>query len=68
MKLIRTKIHGLYLIKPELFEDKKRGTFLEEIILKKFLKKIIYYSKSDSVTSLKNFKRGTLRGFHYQRN
>ena len=65
MKLIRTKIHGLYLIKPELFED-KRGIFRRNFCEKIFKKNNILFKIRQCNVS-ENFKRGTLRGFHYQR-
>tara|TARA_B100001057_G_scaffold496551_1_gene598300 strand:- start:910 stop:1443 length:534 start_codon:yes stop_codon:yes gene_type:complete len=65
MKLIRTKIHGMYLIKPELFKD-KRGIFRRNFCEKIFKRKnIIFEIKQCNISE--NFKRGTLRGFHYQR-
>ena len=46
MKIIKTKFKNLYLIKPNVYRD-KRGYFLEtynELIFKKNLKKLILFN------------------------
>jgi dTDP-4-dehydrorhamnose 3,5-epimerase len=58
MKLIKTKIAGLKLIKSQIFEDKRgylRETFRNKLIKKEFIFDVMSFSK-----------RGVLRGLHIQ--
>ena len=64
MKIIKTKFKNLYLIKPNVYRD-KRGYFLEtynELIFKKKFKKINFIQSNESY-SCKN----VLRGLHFQK-
>tara|TARA_B100000780_G_scaffold279034_1_gene255100 strand:+ start:163 stop:696 length:534 start_codon:yes stop_codon:yes gene_type:complete len=65
MKLKKTKIMNMYLIEPELFKD-KRGIFRRNYCQKKINKKNIFFKIKQCNVS-ENFKKGTLRGFHYQK-
>ena len=60
----KQKISGVYLIKPEPYSD-SRGFFRRH-----FCKKEFKYNKIDTnieqCNVSENFKKGTLRGFHYQ--
>lgn len=64
MIFIKQKIKGVYLIKPEPFED-NRGIFRRHFCIKEFKKHKIETSVIQSNIS-ENFKKSTLRGFHYQ--
>ena len=65
MKFTKTKLSDLYLIEPELFKD-KRGVFRRNFCQKEIRKKkIIFKIKQCNVSE--NFKKGTLRGFHFQK-
>ena len=58
MKLIKTKIAGLRLIKSQIFKDKRgylRETFRNKLIKKEFIFDIMSFSK-----------KGVLRGLHIQ--
>jgi len=58
MKLIKTKIAGLKLIKSQIFKDKRgylRETFRNKLIKKEFIFDVMSFSK-----------RGVLRGLHIQ--
>ena len=58
MKLIKTKIAGLKLIKSQIFKDKRgylRETFRNNFIKKKFIFDVMSFSK-----------KGVLRGLHIQ--
>jgi len=58
MKLIKTKIAGLRLIKSQIFKDKRgylRETFRNKLIKKEFIFDVMSFSK-----------RGVLRGLHIQ--
>jgi dTDP-4-dehydrorhamnose 3,5-epimerase len=58
MKLIKTKIAGLRIIKSQIFKDKRgylRETFRNKLIKKEFIFDVMSFSK-----------RGVLRGLHIQ--
>jgi len=63
MKIKKSKIEGVFLIRPELFKD-KRGTFRRHFCKKTLKKNNINFNTVQGNIS-ENFKRGTLRGFHY---
>ena len=65
MKFLKQKLKGVYVIKPEPFED-KRGMFRRHFC-KKELKKIGIETSVQQANISENPKRGTLRGFHYQK-
>ena len=60
----KTKINGVTLIKPEMFQD-KRGIFRRHFCQDEFLKNNIDSNVLQSNIS-ENFHKYTLRGFHYQ--
>lgn len=65
MKLINTKIEGVYIIEPDLYGD-NRGWFMETYNEEKFKEMGIdckFVQDNMSYSALK----GTLRGLHYQR-
>jgi dTDP-4-dehydrorhamnose 3,5-epimerase len=64
MKFQKTKIYGVYIIKPSLFKD-KRGVFRRHFCKIEFKKKNIDNKILQSNISENKYK-GTLRGFHYQ--
>jgi dTDP-4-dehydrorhamnose 3,5-epimerase len=64
MIFIKQKIEGVYLIKPSLFKD-NRGAFRRHFCIQEFKKKKIV-NKINQCNVSENFKKGTLRGFHYQ--
>ena len=55
----------MYLIEPELFRD-KRGIFRRNYCQKIINKKNIFFKIKQCNVS-ENFKKGTLRGFHFQK-
>ena len=61
----KTKIADMYLIKPEIFKD-KRGYFRRNFCEKKIKEKNISFKIKQCNVS-ENFKMGTLRGFHFQK-
>ena len=63
MKIIKTKIKGVLIIKTKLFKD-NRGYFTETYIYKKFKKLNINTTLQDNVSF--NKKKYTFRGLHYQ--
>ena len=66
MKIFPTKIDGLLIIQPSIFED-DRGIFFESFNKKLFsdsLKKDIYFVQDNQSVSKKN----VIRGLHYQIN
>ena len=65
MKFLKQKIKGVFVIKPEPFKD-KRGMFRRHFC-KKELKKIGIETSVQQANISENPKRGTLRGFHYQK-
>ncbi len=65
MKLKKTKISDMYIIEPELFKD-ERGIFRRNYCQKIINKKNIFFKIKQCNVS-ENFKKGTLRGFHFQK-
>ena len=61
----KTKIADMYLIGPEIFKD-KRGYFRRNFCEKKIKEKNISFRIKQCNVS-ENFKKGTLRGFHFQK-
>ena len=61
MKLLKTKIEGVYIIRNDPFYD-ERGSFTRTFCQKKIKKKFEIKQSNLSV----NKKKHTLRGFHYQ--
>ena len=65
MNIISTKIEGVYLIKPKIFND-DRGSFFESFNMKVFQKetnqKISFVQDNQSVSS-----KNILRGLHFQK-
>ena len=65
MNIISTKIEGVYLIKPKIFND-DRGSFFESFNMKVFQKetnqKINFVQDNQSVSS-----KNILRGLHFQK-
>ena len=65
MNIISTKIEGVYLIKPKIFNDDK-GSFFESFNMKVFQKetnqKINFVQDNQSVSS-----KNILRGLHFQK-
>ena len=59
MKIIKTKIKDLVLVKTSIFKD-KRG-FFKEIYKKKILKKELIFD------CLSHSKKNTIRGLHFQK-
>lgn len=65
MKFIKQKIKNLFLIKPSPFKDERgifRRNFCSQLLKKNKLNGII---KQANISE--NFKKFTLRGFHYQK-
>ncbi len=63
MKLLKTTIEGLFILKPTIFED-KRGYFFESFNEKKInqlLGEIHFVQDNESMSS-----KGVLRGLHFQ--
>ena len=63
MKITKTKIEGLIIFEPQIFED-DRGSFFEswnENVFKKYLKNIKFVQDNQSVS-----KKNSLRGLHFQ--
>ncbi len=63
MKLIKTKIPGLVVIEPQVFED-ERGYFFESFHLKKYMEAGIVHPFVQDNESKSG--RGVVRGLHYQ--
>ena len=63
MRLIKTKIKGVFVIQHNSFKD-KRGSFTR-LFCEDILKKKVKFNIKQSNIS-KNRKKYTLRGFHYQ--
>jgi len=66
MKFLKQKIKGVYLIKPNIFKD-ERGLFRRHFCNSEFYKNKIENKVKQANISI-NYKKGTLRGFHYQNN
>ena len=64
MKIEKLKFEGFYLIKPNVFRD-KRGIFRRHLCLKTLKKKKIKIDIAQGNIS-ESFTKGTLRGFHYK--
>ncbi len=64
MQFIKTKLEGVFLIKPQVFED-ERGFFLESYSQKEFEKQGIDANFVQDNHS-KSVKKGVLRGLHFQ--
>ena len=64
MKFIKQKINDLYLIKHDLHED-ERGVFRRSFCKDEFTKYGIDFKVKQGNIS-ENYKKHTLRGFHYQ--
>ena len=60
----KTKIKGLYLIKPNIFKD-NRGKFFRYFCSNEY-KNIFFKNKILQTNICTNIKKGTLRGLHYQ--
>ena len=65
MQIIKQKINKLYLIKPSPFKD-NRGLFRRNFC-KEIFKKNNISNKVAQANISENFKKLTLRGFHYQK-
>ena len=65
MKLIKQKISGLLLIKPILFRD-NRGYFRRHFCKYEMKRAKVKFDVKQGNFS-ENLKKGTLRGFHYQK-
>ncbi len=65
MQIIEQKIRGVFLIKPRLFKD-KRGIFRRSFCSSTLENQKIN-SKVVQENITVNYKKGTLRGFHYQK-
>lgn len=65
MKFIKTQIKGCFIIKNKSNND-KRGSFTRNFCQSLYLKKNIKFSVRQSNIS-ENLKKGTFRGFHYQK-
>lgn len=63
MEVIQTKIPGLLIIKPKVFED-SRGYFFESYNRKKLEDHELHYEFVQDNESLSTY--GTIRGLHYQ--
>lgn len=66
MKVISHKIQGLYVITPKILFD-KRGSFRRSFCKKVLKKNKIIFDVCQGNLS-ENMRRGTLRGFHFQKN
>ena len=65
MILIKQKIDGVFLIKPKLFKD-DRGIFRRHFCNEEFSSYKLASGVKQANLSI-NYKKGTLRGFHYQK-
>jgi dTDP-4-dehydrorhamnose 3,5-epimerase len=65
MKFVNQIIEGLFLIKPRILKD-KRGYFRRNFCKRELIKKKIFFNVKQGNIS-ENMKRGTLRGFHFQK-
>jgi dTDP-4-dehydrorhamnose 3,5-epimerase len=66
MKLMATKLEGVYIIEPQVFAD-HRGFFMESYNKLKLKEAGLHYHFVQDNHSL-SIKKGTLRGLHYQLN
>lgn len=64
MKFIETKLKGLYVVEPELLSD-ERGKFARTYCKKEFAE-INFDKEFVQMNFSLNYKKGTLRGMHYQ--
>ena len=64
MKFLKTKLNGLFVIEPELYED-NRGNFYR-VFCQNELKKIGYNKSIVQINQSFNKKKGTIRGMHFQ--
>lgn len=64
MKFTETKLKGLYVIEPEILSD-ERGRFARTYCKKEFAK-INFEKEFVQMNFSVNYKKGTLRGMHYQ--
>jgi len=64
MKFTETKLEGVYVIEPDRFED-ERGFFAPSFSRREFEARGLVGQFVESNISY-NFRRGTLRGLHYQ--
>lgn len=64
MQFLKTKLEGVFLIKPQVFQD-ERGFFLESYSQKEFQKQGIEANFVQDNHS-KSVKKGVLRGLHFQ--
>ena len=64
MEVIKTKLDGVFILKPRLFED-ERGYFFESYSQREFDEKVMpvrFVQDNESMSSY-----GVIRGLHYQR-
>ena len=66
MKFVKLKINNQYLIVPKLFKD-KRGIFNRSYCVETLKKRKLSFIANQGNIS-ENPHKGTLRGFHYQKN
>ena len=64
MNFFKTKLKGLFVIEPELYED-KRGNFYR-VFCQNELKQIGYNNSIVQINQSFNKKKGTIRGMHFQ--
>jgi dTDP-4-dehydrorhamnose 3,5-epimerase len=64
MKLIETKLQGVFLLEPKIFQD-DRG-FFTEIFNQNTLRELKLEMRICQVNLSSNKKQGTIRGMHYQ--
>ncbi|MFC5446847.1 dTDP-4-dehydrorhamnose 3,5-epimerase [Paenibacillus aestuarii] len=66
MKVVSTKLHGLYIVEPDVFGD-NRGFFMESYSSRKFAEHGIDFPFVQDNHSL-SVETGVIRGLHYQLN
>jgi len=64
LNFFKTKLKGLFVIEPELYED-KRGNFYR-VFCQNELKQIGYNNSIVQINQSFNKKKGTIRGMHFQ--
>ena len=64
MKFFKTKLEGLFIIEPEIYED-NRGNFYR-VFCQNELKQIGYNKSIVQINQSFNKKKGTIRGMHFQ--